>query len=76
MFFEDLVTIEAAADSLPAWFLLKYPSVQEMQQALSTLPVDALRDFILKASLGKESPVAFQQMPFQDAAHFDELNAA
>eukprot|EP00975_Prorocentrum_lima_P052427 10989088-Prorocentrum_lima.AAC.1 len=47
-----------------------------MQQALSTLPVDALRELIVKASLGKESPVAFQQMPFQHALHFDELNVS
>eukprot|EP00975_Prorocentrum_lima_P038321 8055159-Prorocentrum_lima.AAC.1 len=38
------------------------------------MPIDALRDLIVKPSSGKESPVAFQQMPFQHALHFDELN--
>eukprot|EP00975_Prorocentrum_lima_P014752 3129113-Prorocentrum_lima.AAC.1 len=41
-FFSDLAAVEAAADALPTWFLDKYPSVTEMQQAMSNLPVDEL----------------------------------
>eukprot|EP00975_Prorocentrum_lima_P036292 7635448-Prorocentrum_lima.AAC.1 len=49
--------------------------MQEMQQALSILPVDALRQLIVDAAHGKEAPVAFRQMPFMHAALMDELNA-
>eukprot|EP00975_Prorocentrum_lima_P048682 10185543-Prorocentrum_lima.AAC.1 len=51
-FFEDLLAIEAASESLPAWFVNKYPSLQEMQAALATLPVDALRQTIVDAAAG------------------------
>eukprot|EP00975_Prorocentrum_lima_P002271 495468-Prorocentrum_lima.AAC.1 len=51
-FFEDLLTIEAAADSLPQWFLDRYPTVQDMQAELSKLPVDQLRQTIVKAAEG------------------------
>eukprot|EP00975_Prorocentrum_lima_P031174 6545128-Prorocentrum_lima.AAC.1 len=35
-FFQDLAAVEAAADSLPTWFLDNCPSVTEMQQAMSS----------------------------------------
>eukprot|EP00975_Prorocentrum_lima_P050962 10676930-Prorocentrum_lima.AAC.1 len=49
--------------------------MQEMQAALSTLPVEALRQTIVKAAEGKLSPIEFHQMNFSLEAHFDELNA-